>query len=287
LNDWEAITDTAVFERRSSLIAGNTYVPLALGLSARAPHMERGERDCLNTALPTLAGYVKSAARVIEIGPFAGQLMAQLLGALERPKAGVVMTASLDPRQFARLGEAVTTAQVSHINHDAMQHQWPLEAIGAGRTLVFMGGGGFGLTSPAQAFEILENASQSLSHGDFLGVTLEMNRDGAVLDALYTDFGHQIVAQTLASLGRAEGLVPRHFFDGATKSVRFGAVALEQASLSWNGTRCDFEAGTWLDMGAMTLHTSATLVDLHPDFEIHDQWHCADKTVTLLLLRKT
>lgn len=268
-------------------MAGNTHVPLAPSFSARAPHLERGERECLTPALPAIAGYVKSAARVIEVGPFAGQLMAQLLGALERPKAGVVMIGSLDTRQFARLGEISSTAQVTHVNYDATLPNWPLEAVGAGRTIVFIGGGGFGLTPSQQAFDLLENTSQALSQGDFVGVTLEMNRDGAVLDALYTDFGRQLVVQTLASLGRAENLMPRCFYDGATKSIRFGAVASDQASLSWNGSRCNFDAGTWLDMGAMTLHTSATLVDLHPDFEIHDQWYSADKTVTLLLLRKT
>jgi hypothetical protein len=286
LSDQEDITDTLVNSCRLSLLSGSTNVPLTLGTTARAVHVERGERDCMGAALPSLIGYIGAAARVIECGVFAGHLMTQILGTLERPKAGVILTSALDRRQFGRLSDAETTAEISHVDHDASRGSWPLELIGAGKTLVVVGGGGFGLVSRADGFAILENASHALCKGDFVLLTLEMVRDGATLDASYADFGKQVVSQAVTAVGRSEGLDLRTFYDAATQSVRFGAIAHKGAFISWNGTRCAFDDGTWLDVGAIALHRAGSVVDLHPDFEIHDQWQSQDKVVTLLLLRK-
>jgi hypothetical protein len=286
LSDQEDKVDSLLNACRSSLVNGGTSVPITLGTPSRAAHVERGERDCVSAALPSLAGYVGAAARVIECGLFAGHLMAQILGSLERPKAGVILTSALDQRQFGRLGDTETTAEISHVDYDAKLGSWPLELIGAGKTLVVVGGGGFGLVSRPDGFAILENASHALADGDFVLLTLETVRDGATLDAVYADFGKHIVNQALTAVGRSEGLEARTFHNASTQSVRFGAIAQNSASIGWNGTRCAFDDGTWLDVGGMALHTPSSLVDLHPDFEIHDQWHSQDKVVTLLLLRK-
>jgi Histidine-specific methyltransferase, SAM-dependent len=277
---------TTIPDCRSALLAGRFDVPIHLGLTGRASHVERGERECFGAAIVDISTALGPAARVIEIGPFAGLAMGSILNELERPKAAVVMTDSLDTRLFARLQETVSTAEITYIPHDASAPSWPLNVIGAGRTLVLLAGGGFGLMPSKQAFSVLENASHALIQGDFVAVTLEMCRDAAIVDVLYSDYGNQLVTQALSSLGRAEGLEPRTFYDAATRRVRFGAVAGQNAGLAWNGTRCSFDRGTWLDMGAMQLHNPSSMIDLHPDFVVHDQWQSQDKVVTLLLLRK-
>jgi hypothetical protein len=152
--------------------------------------------------------------------------------------------------------------------------------------MIVAAGGGFGLMTPKQAFSVLEHTSDILADGDFVALTLEMHRDAAVLDVAYREFGNQLVTLALNNLGRAEGLEPRTFYDAATRRVRFGALAGQATSLAWNGTRCTFEQGTWLDLGAMQLHTPDSVTKLHPDFVAHNQWHTQDKAVTLLLLRK-
>lgn len=276
----------AIPDCRSDLVNGSLRVPLALGLTARVAHVERGERECFGAALEDIAPILGPAARVIECGPFAGLMMGQILSALERPKAGVVMTSAFEPRQLARLQESVTTAQITHIEHDAHMPSWPLEAIGAGKTLVLVGGGGFGLTPQSQAFSILKQASQALSHGDFVALTLESPRDGAIMDAAYCDYGADLVVQAVSNLGRMEGLEPRSFYDATANIVRFGALASQNASLTWNGTRCGFDAGAWLDMGGMTLHSAETILNLHPEFALQDHWQSQDKAISLVLLRK-
>ena len=212
--------------------------------------------------------------------------MAPLLGLLERPKAGVIMSSNFDVRHLNRLREAAKTAEVTYIQHDASVAFWPLETVGMGKTLVFIGGGGYGLAPPPKAFAMLENAGHALDRGDFAAVTLEVPRDGAVIDATYSEFGRQIVTSALANLGRSKGIEPRTFYDHSTQHIRFGAVAAGGAAISWNGTRCDIAAGAWLDFGAMTLHGPQTSCQLHPDFDVHDQWQSQDKAVTLILLRK-
>ena len=286
LSVWLDTPNTAIPNGRSALIGGDLSVAIDLGLSTPAAHIERAERDCLALAGDSLALHLGPAARVIECGPFAGLALQHLLSALERPKAGIIMTSGSDPRQNGRRRKTLSTAQITHIHHDASDPSWPLDAVGAGKTLIFVGGGGFGLTPPHRAFALLENAAHTLNIGDFVGLTLETPRDGAVIDATYADYGKHIVGAALASLGRAEAIESRTFYDPITQRVRFGGVALSEASIAWNGTRCSFNEGTWIDVGAMTLHSASAMLDLHPDFDIHDQWQSHDKVVTLLLLRK-
>lgn len=261
-------------------------MPIELGLLGPVAHIERSERECYGAAFDEIIAIVGPAARLIDCGPFAGLLTAYVLNQLERPKAGIMMTPNLDPRLFGRLKDSVTTAQVTHIHHQAHDPDWPLETVGAGKTLVMMTGGSFGLSPPPRAFAVLENASHRLQQGDFIALTLEMVRDGALIDAAYRDFGNQLVSQALGNLGRAEGLEARSFYDAPHQRVMFGATAHKDASLTWNGTRCNFEHGSWLDFGAMKLTRSDRMSDLHPDFETAHQWQSQDKVVTLLLLRK-
>jgi hypothetical protein len=272
---------------RENLKRGILDLPLELGLASPAHHIERGERECYAAALPHIAHAVGPAACVVDCGFFAGHNLSALLSALERPKAGVVLSHAHDPRQQTRLLEADTTAEITFISHDARTPMWPLETMGAGRTLTVLSGGSYGLYSHAQAFEVLENASRAASSGDFVLITLEPQRDAAVIEALYLDYGSQIVTHALAYIGRAEGLTPRVFYDGKINSVRLGAIASTGAAIGWNGTRCAIEPGDWLDLGGITLLGGTQALDLHPDFEIEDQWSSQDQAVSLLLLRKT
>jgi hypothetical protein len=281
-NAYQRVNDCRVL-----LLSGQYALPLDLGLSGPASHMDRGERDCFAQALHHIAQAVGPAARLIDGGYFAGSSLSTILAALERPKAGIVLTATPDMRQHERTLQANLTAQISVINHNACQADWPLEATAAGHTLVVMCGGAFGLLSREQAFNVLENASRALLTGDFFLVTLEQPRDVAVLEAAYLDYGNQIVTHALNQIGRSEGLSPRVFYDDARGCIRLGAVTPEGGMIAWNGTRCAFEPGTWLDVGAITLHDLAGAPDLHPDFEVEDKWTSADQVVSLVLLRKT
>lgn len=286
LKDGAETIATRIPACRSSLIAGDLRVPIEIGLTARATHFERSERDCFSAALPTIAQHLGPAVRVIDSGLFAGLHMATLLGPLERPKAGIILSTHVDQRLFERLQQGDTTAQITCVSHDITTANWPLDAMAAGRTLVVISGGGFGLMPHAEAFSALENASQSLSDGDFVLVSLENVRDSAVLDVTYRDFGGALVSQALSQLGRSVGFEARIFYDPPSKSVRFGAVAQHGATISWNDTLCWFDQGAWLDMGAMRLHDMNGVVELHPDFQVHEHWTSQDKVVTLVLLRK-
>jgi hypothetical protein len=287
LDDLIENTFQRVNDCRALLMSGQFHVPLDLGLSGPVNHVERGERDCFAQALGHVAQAVGPAARLIDCGYFAGSSLAHVLATLERPKAGIVLTATPDMRHQERALQANLTAEISVINHNACQAGWPLEATAAGHTLVVIGGGGFGLLPPKQAFDVLENASHALLTGDFVLVTLEQMRDGAVLEASYLDFGNQIVTQALNQLGRSEGITPRVFFDSSQRCICLGAVAGEGAAVAWNGTRCHLPSGTWLDMGAIHLHDRPAAPDLHPDFEVEDLWTSVDQVVLLALLRKT
>jgi hypothetical protein len=272
---------------REELKRGILSLPLELGLTSPAQHIERGERECYAAALPHIAHAVGPAACIVDCGYFAGHNLSALLTAFERPKAGVVLSTASDPRQQTRLLEADTTAEVTFISHDARTPMWPLELMGAGRTLTVLSGGSYGLYSHVQAFDVLENASRAASSGDFVLITLEPMRDAAVIEALYLDYGSQIVGHALAQIGRVEGLTPRVFCDSKTNTIRLGAIASAGAAISWNGTRCAIEPGDWFDLGGFTLLGVTQAHDLHPDFQIEDQWSSQDHAVSLLLLRKT
>jgi hypothetical protein len=196
------------------------------------------------------------------------------------------LTTHLDPRALDRLQPGKTTAEITQIAHDIAQADLPLESMGAGKTLVVISGGGFGLLSNAQAYAALENAGQSLDVGDFALVTLENARDSAIMEVTYRDFGSALIHHAITQLGRSEGFEARVFYDPLRSSLRFGAVTQEGAVINWNGTVCAFEPGTWLDMGGMRVHHANAATDLHPDFQIQDQWTSQDKVVTLALLRK-
>jgi hypothetical protein len=271
---------------RAALLDGKMVLPLDLGITAPASHIDRGERDCFGQALLHIANAVGPAARVIECGYFAGSSLSQVLTALERPTAGILLSATPDMRQFEKLLQHDLTAQITLVTYNACEAKWPLEPTAAGRTLVVMAGGGFGLLPPAQAFQVLENASSALGTGDFVLITLEQPRDGAILEASYIEFGGQIVSSALAKIGRHEGLVPRVFCEPGAHAVRLGAIAEHPAFFSWNGTRCVLPKGSWLDMGAIHITAAATGAQLHPDFDVEDQWTSGDALVSLLLLRK-
>jgi hypothetical protein len=286
----DAIVDSLshlVSVSREALKHGTLSLPLELGLASSANHIERGERNCYASALPHIANVVGPAACVVDCGFFAGHNLSAILSALERPKAGVVLSTANDPRQQIKLLEADTTAEITFISHDARTPMWPLEPMGAGRRVTVLSGGSYGLYSHAQAFEVLENASRAASSGDFVLITLEPLRDAAVIEALYVDYGGQIVTHALAQIGRAEGLTPRVFYDGKTNCIRLGAIAHSGAAIGWNGTRCEITAGDWLDLGKIALFDATKAHDLHPDYEIEDQWSSQDHAVSLLLLRKT
>jgi hypothetical protein len=278
--------DQRVSAYRASLLDGELFLPIDLGISSPASHIERGERDCFGQALVHIANAVGPAARLIDCGYFAAMVMPQVLAALERPKAGIVLTATPDMRHYDRVEQNNLTAEISLVRHHACAAQWPLERAAAGRTLVVLSGGGFGLLRPAQAFQVLENASSALAKDDFVLITLEQPRDGALLEATYIDYGSQIINSILNQIGRSENLVPRVFCDQPARSIRLGAIADGHALISWNGTKCTFAPGTWLDMGAIHITEAANGASLHPDFEIEDQWTSGDQLVSLLLLRK-
>lgn len=272
---------------RAALLSGQHNLPLDLGLTGSAAHIDRGERDCFAQGLAHVAKAVGPAARLIDCGYFAGTNLRLVLSALERPKAGIVLTATPDMRQHERALQTSLTAEISVINHNACQSDWPLETTAAGHTLVVMTGGAFGLLAPQQAFNVLENASRALLTGDFCLVTLEQPRDAALLEAAYQEFGGQTITNALNQIGRCEGLTPRVFYDSALGCLRLGAIADIDGVIAWNGTRCSLARGTWLDLGAIHLHALAGAPDLHPDFEVEDKWTSADHTVALVLLRKT
>jgi hypothetical protein len=268
-------SDQRVSAIRAALLDGKLMLPLDLGVTGPANHIERGERDCYAQALHHIANAMGPAARTIECGYFAGSTLLQVLTALERPTAGIMLTATPDMRQYERLLQNELTAQISLVAHHACQAQWPLEVTAAGRTLVVVAGGGFGLLPPAQAFVVLENASSALITGDFVLITLEQPRDGALIEASYIDFGCHIVSNALSQIGRPEGLVPRVFCEQPATAVRLGAIAEGPASI-----------GSWLDMGAIYITAAAKGAQLHPDFDVEDQWTSGDELVSLLLLRK-
>jgi hypothetical protein len=271
---------------RAAICAGELKLPLDLGLSSPVRHIERGQRDCYDQAIETITTLVGPAARVIDCGYFASTKLDYFLSQLERPKAGIVLAATPDLRSSAQAFQSSHTAQVSVVHANACQGRWPLEPMAAGRTLVVLSGGGFGLLPPKNAFDVLENASAALSMGDFILITLEQPRDVAELEAAYLEHGQQIVMQALSKLGRVEGLTPRVFCEAHAKNVRLGAVAEAGAQISWNGTICALGAGSFIDFGSIHITGASTTAELHPDFEVAEHWESSDHIVSLLLLRR-
>jgi hypothetical protein len=278
--------DKQISATRGALVTGQTSLPIALGLSAPVSHIDRGQRDCLAQALPTIATLVGAAARVIDGGYFASSTLNSVLDALERPKAGIILSETPDLRGIEKVMQSASTAQISVHHHNACAGPWPLEAMATGRTLLVLSGGGFALLPPQSAFNVLENASAALNAGDFVLITLEQPRDVALLEAAYLDFGSQIITTALSKIGRAEGFSPRVFSEPHAKSIRLAAIAEGSAKISWNGTSCEFPSGTWLDFGAIHITDASTAAQLHPDFEVERHWTSGDQIVSLLLLRR-
>lgn len=271
---------------RDALLSGDYRVPLFLGLTNPVSHIERGQRDCYARALPAIAKSVGPAARVIDCGYFAGNNIGLILQALERPKAGIVLTATSDVRANDVSLRASLTAEVSLHPQNAYEAAWDLEVMAAGRTLVCVSGGGFGMLTPETAFRLLDNASAALATGDFVMITLEQPRDVALLEAAYLEPATHIINTALAKIGRCEGITARVFSEANAKLIRLGGIAESSASVTWNGTTCVLDAGTWIDFGAIHITAASTAAQLHPDFVVEDHWTSGDQIVSLLLLRK-
>ena len=92
-----------VRQHQQELLAGARTVDIALGLHNPAAHIERAEHEVLHRILPHLGELIGPAARLIDCGPFTGLRTAEVLLALERPKAIVLMKREIDPRIFYTL----------------------------------------------------------------------------------------------------------------------------------------------------------------------------------------
>ena len=263
-------------------------------LTGRAPHFDRGERECFGLALSDLRAMLGPAARVVDCGAFAGHWLACVVEALERPKAGITLSKSAGDRNNVRARdsrgrEGETTAQFTHVAHDMLDPSWPLEAIGAGKTLALLTGGEFGFLGTRQAFTFLENASNALSEGDFVALALECPRDGAILEAIYEDFLRQFANSGLASGnggGKIEGFDVRSFYDPLTTSIKFGACAVKPGSVSINGEVHAMKQGDWIDLGAVMLFDHVARREFHPDFSVNTHWASSDRSIALVLLQK-
>ncbi|NJR20425.1 MAG: hypothetical protein HC777_02420 [Hyphomonadaceae bacterium] len=145
---------------RRAFLDGDYVLDLSLGLTARASHHERGERDCLNLALPVLKEKLGPAASVIDGGHFSGAHTGLILQALERPKAGIILSPMAQDRGRHRAIDLITTAQMQTISYDIIDPEWPLETLGSGANLVTILSGGFGLLSRERALMRLITPAQ-------------------------------------------------------------------------------------------------------------------------------
>jgi hypothetical protein len=278
--------EALVVDARARLLAGNLALPIELGLGGMALRSERDLKECFQKALLDLPPLLGAAARVIECGAMAGHQLGQVLDVLERPKAGVVLSANFDTKQLDRLKEVTSTAEIMHVKRDAWAAMWQLQPTGTGKTLVLISGAGFALLSDHQTQTLLSHASNALNTGDFIALTLEAPRDGAILEASYADWGRKLVSNALTRIGRAENITERTFYDVPSQRIRFGGVAGGKAAISWNGTRCELTRGAWIDLGGIKLADQSYLADLHPDFSIHQNWTTQDQMTSLVLLQK-
>jgi hypothetical protein len=261
-----------------ALMSNTSPLPMA-----RAPHFERGEKECFGLAIAELPGLVGSAGRVIECGPSAGTWLASLLNAFERPKAGITLSVALEGKSVRDTSE---TAQISHISQDFLTPNWMLEPNGAGRTLVLLSGGAFGLLSIKQAFDFLENASAALSEGDFVAISVEHLQDSASLETLYQDGLAQYGSNILAAFGKSDGLTPRCFFDPISSALKIVAIGTKDGEMTLGTQVAKFDKGEWFDLGALRLFGDAAQITTHPDFRFHTAWHSGDGLVSLVLLQK-
>lgn len=139
-----------VRKHQQELLAGARTLNISLGLDSPAAHVERAEREVLDRILPHLSELIGPAARLIDWGPFTGLRTAQVLMALERPKAIVLMKREIDPRIFDTLNAKDSTAEISLSPASATPSSWDLPAIGSATNLALIAGGGFGFLSEAE-----------------------------------------------------------------------------------------------------------------------------------------
>ncbi|WP_313588243.1 L-histidine N(alpha)-methyltransferase [Aquidulcibacter sp.] len=275
-----------VRQHQQDLLDGGRTVDIALGLHNPAPHVDRAEHEVLDRILPHLGELIGPAARLIDCGPFTGLRTAQVLEALERPKAIVLMNREIDPRIFDTLNTKDSTAEISLAPASATPSSWDLPAIGSGTSLALIAGGGFGFLSKAERRDLITGAAQTLKSGDFLLLTIELAQDGAVAEAAYQDFGLHLVRACLTRLGKSHGLEPRIFHEAGSQQVQFGAVAQKEASIQWQDVCCLFSPGDWLAMGAAQQFTAATLTSELAGFDVQETWHASDGRADVVLLKK-
>lgn len=275
-----------VRQHQQDLLAGARTLNIALGLDSPAAHVERSEREVLDRILPHLGDLIGPAARLIDCGPFTGLRTAQVLAALERPKAIVLMNREIDPRIFDTLNAKDSTAEISLAPASASPSSWDLPAIGSGSTLALIAGGGLGLLSEAERRDLFHGSAQTLKSNDFLLLTSELTQDAAVAEAAYQDFGLHLVRTCLTRLGKSHGLEPRIFHQAASQQVQFGALAQKDASIQWQDVGCIFSPGDWLAMGAAHQFTAATLTSELSGFDVQETWRASDGRVDVMLLKK-
>lgn len=200
-----------VQQHQQDLLDGGRTVTIALGLHNPAAHIERAEREVLDRILPQLGELIGPAARLIDCGPFTGLRTAQVVMALERPKAVVLMNRDIDPRIFDTLNTKDSTAEISLAPASATASSWDLPAIGSGTSLALIAGGGFGFLSEAERRDLITGAAQTLKANDYLLLAIELAQDGALAEAAYQDFGLHLVRSCLTRLGKSHGLEPHIF----------------------------------------------------------------------------
>lgn len=275
-----------VRQHQQDLLAGARTLDIALGLDSPAAHVERAEREVLDRMLPQVAELVGPAARLIDCGPFTGLRTAQVLAALERPKAIVLMNRDIDPRIFDTLNAKDSTAEISVAPATASPSSWDLPAIGSGTSLAVIAGGGLGFLNETERGELFQGAAQTLKSSDFLLLTLERTQNAAVVEAAYQEFGQHLVRSCLTRLGKSHGLEPRIFHNAASQQVQFGALAQKDATIQWQDVGFGFQPGDWLAMGAAQQFTVETLTSELDGFDLEQTWLSGDHWVEVMLLKK-
>ena len=275
-----------VQQHQQDLLDGGRTVTIALGLHNPAAHIERAEREVLDRILPQLGELIGPAARLIDCGPFTGLRTAQVVMALERPKAVVLMNRDIDPRIFDTLNTKDSTAEISVAPASATPSSWDLPAIGSGTSLALIAGGGLGFLSETERQDLITGAAQTLKSGDFLLLTIELAQDGAMAEAAYQDFGLHLVRSCLTRLGKSHGLEPHIFHEASSQQVQFGAVAQKEATIQWQDVCCLFNPGDWLAMGAAQQFTAATLISELAGFDVQEMWRASDGRADVVLLKK-
>jgi hypothetical protein len=275
-----------VRQHQLDLLAGARTLNIALGLDSPAAHVERAEREVLDRILPHLGDLIGPAARLIDCGPFTGLRTAQILAALERPKAIVLMNREIDPRIFDTLNAMDSTAEISLGPASASASSWDLPAIGSGTSLALIAAGGLGFLSEAERKDLFTAAAKTLKSNDFLLVSIELAQDGAVVEAAYQDFGQHVVRTCLTRLGKSHGLEPRIFHQASSQLVQFGALAQKDATIQWQDVGCGFSPGDWLAMGGAQQFTTASLTSELVGFDVHGTWRASDGRVDVIMLQK-